>query len=93
MQQTLLVLPLRSCLHSAALFNPETSILIQKRHPYTGNLNRELSGDSKNAFLHCGDVLDSVNPVNERVSSPHHSIHQQLALSVAVNAVYMTGKS
>jgi len=23
----------------AALFNPEMSILIQKRHPYTGNLN------------------------------------------------------
>ncbi len=40
-----------------ALFNPETSILIQKRHPYTGNLVSEKSGDSKNAFLHCGDVL------------------------------------
>jgi len=40
-----------------ALFNPKTSILIQKRHPYPGNLNRETSGDSKNAFLHCGDVL------------------------------------
>ena len=39
------------------LFNPKTSILIQKCHPYTGNLNRETSGDSKNAFLHCGDVL------------------------------------
>ena len=38
-----------------ALFNPETSILIQKRHPYTGNLNRETSGDSKNAFLHFAD--------------------------------------
>ena len=32
------------------------SILIQKRHPYTGILNRETSGDSKNAFLHCNDV-------------------------------------
>ena len=41
----------------AALLNPETSILLQKRHPYTGNLNRETSGDSKNAFLHWGDVL------------------------------------
>ncbi len=40
-----------------ALFNPETSILIQKRHPYTGNLNSETPGDSKNAFLHWGDVL------------------------------------
>jgi len=34
-----------------ALFNPETSILIQKRHPYLGNLNSETSGDSKNALL------------------------------------------
>ena len=33
------------------------SIAIQKRHPYTGNVNSETSGDSKNAFLHCGDVL------------------------------------
>ena len=40
-----------------ALFNPETSILIQKRHLYTGNLNSEMSGDSNNAFLHCGDVV------------------------------------
>jgi len=43
---------------SVALFNPKTSILIQKRHPYTGNLNSETSGDSKNAFLHWGDVLE-----------------------------------
>ncbi len=35
------------------------SILIQKRHPHTGNLNSETSGDSRNAFLHCGDVLDA----------------------------------
>jgi len=41
-----------------ALFNPETSISIQKQHPYTGNLNSGTPGDSKNAFLHCGDVLD-----------------------------------
>jgi len=40
----------------SALFNPKTSILIQKRHPYTGNLNSEMPGDSKNAFLHCGHV-------------------------------------
>ena len=31
-----------------ALFNPKTSILIQKYHPYTGNPNRGTSGDSKN---------------------------------------------
>ena len=45
-----------------ALFNPETSILVQKRHPYTGNLNRETSGDNKNAFPHWGDVLELRDP-------------------------------
>jgi hypothetical protein len=35
-----------------ALSNPETSITIQKCHSYTRNLNLEMSGDSKNAFLH-----------------------------------------
>ncbi len=39
-----------------ALFNPKPCILIQKCHPYKGNLN---SGDSKNAFPLCGDVLGS----------------------------------
>ena len=39
-----------------ALFNPESSSCIRKRHPYTGNLNSETSEDSKNAFLYCGDV-------------------------------------
>jgi len=33
------------------------SILIQKRHPYTVNLNSETLGDSKIPFLHWGDVL------------------------------------
>ncbi len=37
--------------------NPQKSIVIQKRHPYTGNLNSGTSGASKNVFLHCGDVL------------------------------------
>ena len=40
-----------------ALSNPKTSILIQKRHPYTGNLNSETCGDSQKTCLHCGDVL------------------------------------
>ncbi len=40
-----------------ALFNPETSIQIQKRPFYSGNQNSETPGDSKNAFLHWGDVL------------------------------------
>jgi len=38
-------------------FNSETPILIQKRPFYSGNLNWETSGDSKNAFLHWGDIL------------------------------------
>ncbi len=41
-----------------AVFNPKTSIFIQRRHPYTGDLNSETSGDSKNTFLHCGDVSE-----------------------------------
>ncbi len=32
---------------AAALLNPKTSILTQKRHPYTGNLNLETIGDSE----------------------------------------------
>ena len=40
-----------------ALLNPKTCTLAQKCHPYTANLNSETSEDSKNAFLHCGDVL------------------------------------
>ena len=45
------------CSDTSALYNPKSSILIQKRHPYTENLNSETPGDSKNAFLHWGDVL------------------------------------
>ena len=40
---------------------PKTSTSIQKRHPYTGNLNAQTSGDRKNAFLHRGDVLEPLN--------------------------------
>ena len=45
------------CYRQGALFNPKTSIFIQKRHPYTGNLNPETPGHSKNAFIHWGYVL------------------------------------
>jgi len=41
---------------AVAPFNPKTCISMQKRHPYTGNLNSKLSGDRKNALLLCGDV-------------------------------------
>ena len=42
-----------------ALINAETSIAIvtQKHHLYTGNLNLETPGDSKDGFLHCGDIF------------------------------------
>ena len=33
------------------------SILIQKRPCYSGNLNSETPGDSKNAYLHWEDVV------------------------------------
>ena len=35
-------------------------LIIQERHPYTGNLNSETPGDSKNAFAHCRYVLGLV---------------------------------
>ena len=44
------------------LFSAETSISTQKRHPYIGNPKSEMSGDSTNAFLHCGDLLALFNP-------------------------------
>ena len=40
-----------------ALLNPETPILVQKRHPCTRNLNSETLRDSKIAFLRWGYVL------------------------------------
>ncbi len=51
-----------AALRATALLNPETSILIQKRHPYTRSLHSETPGDSKNAFLHWGDVSALLNP-------------------------------
>ena len=44
-----------------ALLNPKTPIFLQKLPSYSGNLNSETPGDSKNAFQHCGDVLDGWN--------------------------------
>ena len=41
--------------HTASI-DPKTSVQLQKCHPYTENLNSELSRDSDNAFLHQGDV-------------------------------------
>ena len=53
----------------SAHFNPKTFNLIQKCHPYTGNLNRETSGDSKDVFLHCGDVVAITHAVCVQVSA------------------------
>ncbi len=36
---------------------------------YTGNLNRETSGDSENAFLHWGDVLDQQHAASARLAA------------------------
>ncbi len=38
-------------------FQSHMSIVIQKCPPHTKNLNSEMSGDSKNTYLHCRDVL------------------------------------
>ena len=57
---------------TSAHFNPETSILIQQRHPYTGNLNSETSWDSKKAFLHCEDLLESRGRVQEQGQVQEH---------------------
>ncbi len=46
-----------SCSRQTAHVNPKVSILVQTCHLYTGKLNSEMSGDSKNALLNCGDVL------------------------------------
>ena len=40
-----------------ALFNPKTTISMQKRDPYTGNPNSETLGDGEDAFLHWGNIL------------------------------------
>ncbi len=68
-----LIVPLAT-LEKEALSNPKTSISIQKRPPYTGNLNSETSGHSKNAFLRCGDVLENHNSICDSCSLLHVNI-------------------
>ncbi len=53
--------PGQKALTHIVLSNLETPSLIQKRHPCTGNLTSETSGDRKTALLHCGDVLGHVD--------------------------------
>ena len=47
-------------------FNPKTSVLFQKHHPNTGNLNLDMCGDMRNAFPHCGGVseLDDIQTLH-----------------------------
>ena len=42
---------------SGSSFQSWNVYFFQKSHPFTGNLNSETPGDSKNMFLHCEDVL------------------------------------
>ncbi len=37
---------------TVTLFNPKASALIQKHHPYTGNLNSETPGDDQKRILY-----------------------------------------
>ena len=39
-----------------ALCTPETSIITQKRHPYTGKVNPDMPGHIKTVLLHWGHV-------------------------------------
>ncbi len=53
----------------AALFNQETAIWLEKRHPYPANLNSHTPGDSKSAYLPWADVSAPFNPENVYFSS------------------------
>ena len=44
-------------LHASTVFNCKTFPVVQTRRFYSGNLNSEMPGDSKDAVLHGGDVL------------------------------------
>ena len=47
----------RPCELSCSSSQSQDVYFNSKCHSYTRNLNSETSGDSKNAFLHCGDGL------------------------------------
>ncbi len=66
---------------TAALFNPKMSVVIQKRHFYTGNLNSETLGDSKNTLLHWGDVSGQQLTVcddHDSFCTKHHCTTSQM---------------
>ena len=48
---------LKVCFKIGSFFRSRNVCFIQKRHPYTGTLNSETSGDSNILFPHRGDIL------------------------------------
>ncbi len=50
----------------AALLNPKTPILIQKRHPYTGILNSETPGKRVSTSGRCLDHADATDAAGSR---------------------------
>ena len=60
---------------TSALFNRKTSILIQKRDPYTENVDSATPGDSKNTFLHCEDVFGGSRPPVQNMHRNGRSKH------------------
>ncbi len=60
-------------MYTSGSFQPRNVYSIHKRHPYTGNLNTETSGDSKDAFLHCGDVLVAWTRRRVALVAPDHN--------------------
>ena len=56
------------CSCQLVLLHAKMSIVIQKRHYYTRYLTSETPGDSKNAFLDCGDVLGAASCLHQLTS-------------------------
>lgn len=87
------------CRRDAARFNPKTSTLSQKCHPYSGNLNSETSGDSKTRFC----VVEMIFQENTSVGllvwlSGHHPKAASKALclpklQVTCKAAMQTGQT
>ncbi len=81
----LLILHNHACIHcscctslhaSIALFNPRTSISIQKRPFCSGNLNSETPGDSESTLLRWGHVLARAAQPCMHALLTLHKVHQ-----------------
>jgi len=55
--------------------NPQTCILVQKHHPFTGKLKSETPGDSKSTYLHWEEFSAPFHPENVYFSSETSSLH------------------